>query len=89
MRTIPVAGASGGMGRAVAERFLDPGRNVALVARRPVVPDAAAAGRRPPMRRPRAPGGSTPGRTTRAAFDRRTRWTGSTPAAGAVDLRRT
>ncbi len=45
MRTIVVTGASGGIGRAVALRFLDIGWNVALLARRRSLLDEIAAGR--------------------------------------------
>ncbi|MCY1126196.1 SDR family NAD(P)-dependent oxidoreductase [Frigidibacter sp. RF13] len=43
--TLVVTGASAGIGRAVAERFLDAGWNVALLARRRAVLDEVAAGR--------------------------------------------
>jgi len=43
--TLVVTGASAGIGRAVAERFLDAGWNVALLARRRAALDAVAAGR--------------------------------------------
>ncbi len=44
-RTIVVTGASAGIGRAVAERFLTGGWNVAMIARRGDVLDTAAQGR--------------------------------------------
>ncbi len=46
MRTIIITGASGGIGRAVAERFLDAGWTVGLIARRAGLLDSIAAGRR-------------------------------------------
>jgi NAD(P)-dependent dehydrogenase (short-subunit alcohol dehydrogenase family) len=45
MKTIVVTGASSGIGRAVAERFLTEGWNVALLARRADVLEQAAGGR--------------------------------------------
>ena len=45
MKTIIVTGASGGIGRAVAERFLDAGWTVGLIARRADLLNAIAAGR--------------------------------------------
>ena len=44
-RTLLVTGASAGIGRAVAEAFLEEGWNVALIARRAAVLEAMAAGR--------------------------------------------
>lgn len=45
MKTIIVTGASGGIGRAVAERFLDAGWRVGLIARREALLHQIAAGR--------------------------------------------
>jgi NAD(P)-dependent dehydrogenase (short-subunit alcohol dehydrogenase family) len=45
MKTIIVTGASGGIGRAVAERFLDAGWTVGLIARRADLLNTIAAGR--------------------------------------------